>query len=281
MTTRCVRRQLRQALDERDRPMFPPRTAGWLGSAARSAAASAEVVVLPFVPVTPIVGAGHRRRNEVRLGHERRRGRIAGGARGDESGQGRPQARLGRRVVGVDRRRGRHERRAAPRPSPDRRPGPARSRTGRPSSAAIAVAELGRRPAVVDRDAARRRRRGTGPGRSRSGRSPRTVTGRSAQRAAADGVQASARRGRSSGVAGSVIAALTAAGLDRGEEQGHPEQRRRGSPTIQKRSVIFSSSQPPSSKWWWIGAIRKIRLPPVSLEVADLEDDRAGLDRRR
>ena len=33
---------------------------------------------------------------------------------------------------------------------------------------------------------------------------------------------------------------------------------------IQNRSVIFSSSQPASSKWRWIGAIRKIRLPPVA-----------------
>ncbi len=44
-------------------PMFPPRTAGWSGFAARIACASDDVVVLPFVPVTPIVGAGHRRRN--------------------------------------------------------------------------------------------------------------------------------------------------------------------------------------------------------------------------
>ena len=44
-------------------PMLPPRTAGWIGSAERIACASADVVVLPFVPVTPIVGAGQRRRN--------------------------------------------------------------------------------------------------------------------------------------------------------------------------------------------------------------------------
>ena len=43
--------------------MLPPSSTGWSGSAARIAAVSAEVVVLPFVPVTPIVGAGQRRRN--------------------------------------------------------------------------------------------------------------------------------------------------------------------------------------------------------------------------
>ena len=43
--------------------MLPPRIAGWSGSAARIAWASDDVVVLPFVPVTPIVGAGHSRRN--------------------------------------------------------------------------------------------------------------------------------------------------------------------------------------------------------------------------
>ena len=42
--------------------MLPPSSTGWDGSAARIAAVSAEVVVLPFVPVTPIVGDGQRRR---------------------------------------------------------------------------------------------------------------------------------------------------------------------------------------------------------------------------
>ena len=52
--------------------MFPPSTAGWSGSVARSAAISDDVVVLPFVPVTPIVGAGQSRRN--RSGSETRAG---------------------------------------------------------------------------------------------------------------------------------------------------------------------------------------------------------------
>ena len=42
--------------------MFPPRTTGCEASAARMAAVSADVVVLPFVPVMPTVVAGHSRR---------------------------------------------------------------------------------------------------------------------------------------------------------------------------------------------------------------------------
>ena len=53
-------------------PMLPPSTTGCAGSAARSAAVSDDVVVLPFVPVTPIVGAGHRRRNRSGSRDERR-----------------------------------------------------------------------------------------------------------------------------------------------------------------------------------------------------------------
>src|SRR5262245_26939710 len=55
--------------------MFPPSTAGWRGSAPRIAAVSDDVVVLPFVPVTPVTGAGHRRRN--RSGSETRAGDLA------------------------------------------------------------------------------------------------------------------------------------------------------------------------------------------------------------
>ena len=54
-------------------PMLPPRTAGCAGSAARIACASADVVVLPFVPVTPIVGAGAQPQEQVHLGHQGRR----------------------------------------------------------------------------------------------------------------------------------------------------------------------------------------------------------------
>ena len=55
--------------------MLPPRTTGWAGSAARIAAVSDAVVVLPFVPVTPIVGATHRRRK--RSGSDTRAGALA------------------------------------------------------------------------------------------------------------------------------------------------------------------------------------------------------------
>ena len=54
--------------------MFPPRTTGCEGSPARRCAASAAVVVLPFVPVTPIVGAGQRRRK--RSGSDTRTGAV-------------------------------------------------------------------------------------------------------------------------------------------------------------------------------------------------------------
>ena len=43
------------------------------------------------------------------------------------------------------------------------------------------------------------------------------------------------------------------------------------------RVMTFGSLQPMSSKWWCSGAMRKTRLP-VSLNDADLEDDRRGLD---
>ena len=94
--------------------MLPPSTTGWTGSAARMAAVSEAVVVLPFVPVTPIVGADAQAQEQVGLGDEGRARRVAAGSRGDEGLQGRPQARLGRRVVRVDRRRRRHERGARP-----------------------------------------------------------------------------------------------------------------------------------------------------------------------
>ncbi len=55
-------------------PMLPPRMAGCDGSAARMAVARAEVVVLPLVPVTPMVGASHRRRK--RSGSDTRAGAV-------------------------------------------------------------------------------------------------------------------------------------------------------------------------------------------------------------
>ena len=201
-------------------PMFPPRTAGWTGSAARIAAISDDVVVLPFVPVTPIVGAGHRRRN--RSGSETSAGRvrIAAGARRDQRLERGPQPRLGRRVVGVDRRRGR--RRAPRRPRP--RPGPRRARasssTSRPSSCAIARSSSAAGRAVVDRDPGARvgeepRQRDAAPGEAEHRHRP------AAQRARRGRRRASARRGRS-GVVGRHRHAHAA--LDRGQEQRHAEE---------------------------------------------------------
>ena len=46
---------------------------------------------------------------------------------------------------------------------------------------------------------------------------------------------------------------------------------------IQKRMTMVGSCQPCFSKWWWSGAMRKTRLP-VSLKLADLDDDRHGLE---
>ena len=73
--------------------MFPPSSARWVGSAASRAWASAEVVVLPFVPVTPIVGAGHRR--STRSGSDTSAGAV-----------GSPAARASRTVTRAARRRG-------------------------------------------------------------------------------------------------------------------------------------------------------------------------------
>ena len=83
--------------------MFPPRIAGWSGSAARIAWASDDVVVLPFSP-----GHADRRRRaesqeQVGLGHEGRRGRVARSACGHQGLQCGPQVWLGCRVVRRDR----------------------------------------------------------------------------------------------------------------------------------------------------------------------------------
>ena len=85
--------------------MLPPRMTGCDGSAARSVAVRADVVVLPFVPVTPMVGATHSRRN--RSGSETR-----AGASGSPSARAPTSAwsavakpRFGRREVRIDGRR--------------------------------------------------------------------------------------------------------------------------------------------------------------------------------
>ena len=149
------------------RPMLPPSSTGWAGSAARRAAMSDDVVVLPFVPVTPIVGAGQRRRK--RSASDTSAGAVGSpaGRAVDEAAEGRPEARLGRREVGVDRRRRRHERgpveggrRVDVRPERGDAPSPPRA----PDRAPRGRAELVGRPAVVDGHPAPRRRRRTGRG---------------------------------------------------------------------------------------------------------------------
>ena len=132
--------------------MLPPRTTGWAGSAASRAAVSDDVVVLPFVPVTPIVGQGHiRRTRSVSL---TRAGTPPGSRRcaRDDGSQGRPEPRLGRGEVRVDARGSRDQ----VGPGPGRRgldrPARARSSTGRPPSDSIAGASSAGRPAVVDGD---------------------------------------------------------------------------------------------------------------------------------
>ena len=81
--------------------MLPPRIDRVAGIGGEERAAiSDEVVVLPFVPVTPIVGAGHRRRN-------RSVSETSAGAAGSPAARAATsaceraaEARLGRREVG-------------------------------------------------------------------------------------------------------------------------------------------------------------------------------------
>ena len=162
-------RQLGQTLDERH-PDVAAEDDRVGRVAARTAAVSDDVVVLPFVPVTPMVGAGQSRRK--RSGSETSAGDGSSPAARavDERLERRAEARLGRREVRVDRRRRRHERGAVPgRGRIDVRArraiGPRGPRAGR--SRRPAPPPAGRRR----RSPGRRRPRGTGPGRCRSGRS--------------------------------------------------------------------------------------------------------------
>ena len=205
------------------RPMLPPRMTGWTGSAARIAAVSDEVVVLPFVPVTPTVGTGTQAQEQVRLGHERRDRPVAAGARVDQRAQRGPQPGLGGREVGRDRRRGRDQRRVRPRSSPGRHPDRASAAPG--GRRARRSPRRARRPGGRRRRSReRRRRRRSVPARSRCGRGPRTVTGRS--RSAPARTSASVRPSRSS-AAGVVIVVTTVGGSRRG--RGSRRAARRGS----------------------------------------------------
>ena len=188
--------------------MLPPRTTGWAGSAARIAAVSDDVVVLPFVPVTPIVGAGHSRRN--RSGSETSAGAV-GSPAARAATSARSAARRRGSVVGksgCDRRRRRDERGAGPgRGGVDVR---AQRQPHRPAlERRDRVAELGGRPAVVDRHA--RARVGEEPGEGDAAAGEPEDRDRSvAQGAGADASRSSARRGRS--VVGGSVMVVTAAG---------------------------------------------------------------------
>ena len=202
--------------------MLPPRTTGWRGSAARTAAVSEDVVVLPLVPVTPIVGAGHSRRNRstsrpARGGRRRRRRARRRGP------QRRTEPRLGRRVVGVDRRRASSPARHRPSADAGSTSGPSAQASRPPAECRDRVAQLVGRPPVVDRhpgarvgEEARQR--------DAARANPRTVTG--APRSAPIAMPPSRRRRDRS--CGAVVIAASRARARRGEEQRHAEQRRRG-----------------------------------------------------
>ena len=132
--------------------MLPPRTTGWPGSAARIAAVSEAVVVLPFVPVTPIVGAMHSRRN--RSGSDTSAGADRSPAARAATSVASAARRRGSVVgnVGVDRRRRRHESRRRPTSPPDRPPARARAAPADPRAPRSHLARSGSRPAVVDGD---------------------------------------------------------------------------------------------------------------------------------
>ncbi len=230
-------------------PMFPPSTAGCSGSVARRAWVSADVVVLPLVPVIPTVAAGHRRRN--RSTSET----IAGAAMSSASRRASRSASTRRSrgsVVGyaglID---GEVVTRAAPMiASAGSTSGPSNRRTGRPSTASIAPPSSA--PAVVDGD------RRTG-----AGEEPRQCNARAGEAENAHGPTSEDPRGERAG--GERIRIDRAGARGRAERVGavggHHDQRswpmearKRVTPmspammpTIQNRSVIFSSSQPASS----------------------------------
>ncbi len=221
-------------------PMLPPRIAGWASSVARSAWVRADVVVLPFVPVIPIVGAGHSRRKRSTSDSDRRRRLVAAGPSVDDGSQRRPQPRFCRRVVGVDGRRAGDQRGAGERHRPARRPDPAAvARPDRPAPRWPAparrrarVVDRHRRPGVVQES--RQRDAGSGKAQDRD----RTV----AEQAGAQGARDQLRR--------------VDRPLGRHDTHCSRSMEARNSvtpispamiPMIQNRSVIFSSSQPISS----------------------------------
>ena len=162
-TTRCARVSSGRRSTS-GTPMLPPSSTG-VGRCAPGWPRSATmVVVLPFVPVTPTIGAGQSRRN--------RSTSLTTGttAVALELRQRRAEPWLGRRVVAADRRRGRHQRRSAS-ASEGSTSGPSSSRT----LAGRRAASDRRRPALRGRDRrrrspARRGRAGTASARRRCAR---------------------------------------------------------------------------------------------------------------
>ena len=169
--------------------------------------------------------AGHpdRRRpaqpqEQVGLRDEGRRRRVAGGPCLDQRPERRAQPGLGRRVVRRDRRRRGHERGIRPgRRGVDL--GPERQGDGRPSSASIASAELLGRAAVVDRHARAGVGEEAGQGEAAAGE-PEDRHRPAAQGAGADRVDRQRSR--------SIVCRSSSPSLqpvERGEEEGHAEQR--------------------------------------------------------
>ena len=193
---------------------------------------------------------GRRRaepQDQVRLGHDRRRVGIARRPSGDQRRQGRPEAWLGRRVVGVDGRRGRHQggaRQGLGRvdlgtgQEPDRAPVEASQRLGQ---------LVGRTPVVDGHDRAGiDQEAGQGDPAPGEAQDAHRTTG---QRAGPDRVQRQRvrverrpgvlRRGRGHrGHASELIEAMNRVTPSRPARTA----------TIQSRTVIFSSFQPSSSK---------------------------------
>ncbi len=151
MTTRCSGGQLRQPLDQRDADVAAEDRPGGQDRPSSSAAASDDVVVLPFVPVTPIVGQGHSRRTRsvslTSAGDPTGSARCASttarrAARSRGSAVGKSGLMLGEVAI----------RSAADHVDAGSTSGPSRSSTARPPSDSMAEASSPGRPSVVDGD---------------------------------------------------------------------------------------------------------------------------------
>ncbi len=214
------------------------------------------VVVFPFVPVTPIVGAGQRR--SARSGSETSAGASGSPAATRAASASSAAWRRGS-VVGkpgvID---GENATRAAPsHEDAGSTSGPARSRDRSATQLRQPIRQRGGGLPVVDRhDGARIDEE---PGQPDPGAGqPEDRDGDARQRAGADGI------GRQRVEVDRVRHRQTS--RCRVARKSVTPSRPASAATIQKRSVIFVSGQPPSSKWWCSGLIRKIRFPWVTLK---------------